>query len=114
MVTEAIQHVTKENWKSFLESKQPALVDFWAEWCGPCRAIASTFEKLAHQYAKEFVFAKANVDEMPELAEQFGIRSIPTLLLFKGGTIAECIVGTRSFEELSRMLEAHLASAAKA
>jgi thioredoxin len=113
MAIESIHHVTKDNWKSLTESKQPVLVDFWAEWCGPCRAIAPTFEKLAEKFGKDFIFAKVNVDEMQELAEEFGIRSIPTLLLIKGGTIAERIVGTRSFDDLARLLEEHLTPAAK-
>lgn len=76
-----------------LDSQTPVLVDFWATWCAPCRAIAPTLEELATQYKGQLKIAKLDVDENNVTAEQFGIRSIPTLLMFKGGKVVDTLVG---------------------
>src|SRR5512146_699323 len=102
-----VQHVNKEEWQKLQSDAKPTFVDFWATWCGPCRMISPTFEKLAEMYSKEINFAKVNVDEEPELAGQFGIRSIPSLLLIKDGKVVEQVVGARPYEELAKVLEAH-------
>lgn len=79
--------------KQVLESDQPVLVDFWATWCAPCRAIAPAVEELASQYKGKVKVAKVNIDDNQDTPQQYGIRSIPTLLVFKGGKVVEQIVG---------------------
>ena len=79
--------------KEVLESEQPVLVDFWATWCAPCRAIAPSVEELATQYKGKVKVAKMDIDSNQDTPQQYGIRSIPTLLVFKGGKVVEQIVG---------------------
>ena len=88
-------HVTDESFKQeVLDHDQPVVVDFWAEWCGPCKAIAPIVDELAGEYDGRVKFAKVDVDENQQVAASFGIRSIPVLLFFKGGEIADLIIGT--------------------
>jgi len=108
-----ILYVQQDNWCEVESSSKPVLVDFWAEWCPPCRMLAPTFEKLAANYGEQIIFAKVNVDELPEVAGQYGIRSIPTLLLLRDGEVLEELVGARPYQDLARVLDQHLASAAK-
>jgi thioredoxin 1 len=91
-----------------LKSSQPVLVDFWATWCGPCRMMAPTLDTVATEYAGRAKVGKLNVDEHPEIAGQYGIRSIPTLLLFKNGQIQEQLVGLVPKDSLNRILDKHL------
>ena len=83
-----------------LKSDVPVLVDFWATWCGPCMMLAPTVEQLAKEANGRYKVCKANVDEQPALAMQFGIESIPTLLLFKNGTLADSLIGLRPKEQI--------------
>lgn len=109
MANDKIVMINESNWQSeVLESSTPVLVDFWAEWCGPCRAIAPVLDELADELADQLKIAKVNVDERPELANEFGVRSIPTLLVIKSGAVAEQIVGALSKSALKAKVEPHL------
>ena len=98
--------------ESVIKSSTPVLVDFWAEWCGPCRMIAPTVEALAADYAGKVTVGKVNVDDNPNTAMRFGIRSIPTLLLFKDGEVVDSIVGLADQARLQAVIEQHLPAAA--
>lgn len=91
-----------------LQSDKPVLVDFWAAWCGPCKAIAPILEDLDAEYGDKFQIVKVDVDENQEIAAQFGIRSIPTLFVFKNGEKVETLVGSRPKSELVSLLNKHL------
>ncbi len=91
-----------------LQAKTPVLVDFWAEWCGPCRMVAPVVEELAEEYEGRISFAKMDVDQNPKTASGYGIMSIPTLLIFKDGSPVSNIVGFRPKAELKRSLDAVL------
>ena len=87
-----------------LESVEPVVVDFWAEWCGPCKMIAPSLEEIAVEMEGKVKVAKLNIDENPELAAQFGVRSIPTLAIFKGGEVADISVGAKPKTALSNWI----------
>lgn len=88
-----------------LQSKTPVLVDFWAEWCAPCRMVAPLVKELAEEYDGKVTFAKVDVDQNPQIAGKYGIMSIPTLIIFKGGKPVSNIVGFRPKAELKRNLD---------
>ena len=97
-----------------LQSAQPVLVDFWAEWCGPCRALAPALNDVAEKYSETARVVKLNVDDNPQTSGRYGIKSIPTLILFSGGNEEERIVGATSRDIISRMIDKCIARTATA
>ena len=91
--------------KNVLDSQKPVLVDFWAPWCGPCRAVAPIIEELAKEYSGKAGFAKVNVDESPILASQYNVMSIPTILIFKDGKPEQNVIGYKSKNDLKKLLD---------
>ena len=108
-MSDSIKNVTDSSFESdVLNSDIPVLVDYWAEWCGPCKMIAPLLDEAAKQYQGRVMIAKLNVDENPETAAKFGIRGIPTLMLFKDGKAAATKVGAMSKSQLTAFLDESL------
>ncbi len=102
--------LTDEKWKEeVLSSPQPVLVDFWAEWCAPCKMMAPSIEALAAEFDGRVRVGKLNVDENAATSEKYDIRGIPTVIIFKGGEVKEQVVGVTSKENLARLVERHIA-----
>jgi thioredoxin 1 len=105
----AIKHVSKDSFSTdVLESKIPVLVDYWAEWCGPCKMIAPVLDESAASYAGRLEIAKVNVDEHQALAAKYHVRGIPTLMLFKNGEVVATKVGAVSKAQLTAFIDANL------
>ncbi|MBZ5640171.1 MAG: thioredoxin [Acidobacteriia bacterium] len=110
MPDDPIVHLNDGNFDEEIKRiEAPVLVDFWAAWCGPCKTIASSLEQLASEMAGRAVVAKVNVDESGDLSNRFGIRSIPTLMVFKGGRVVDQMIGAAPKEQIRRLIERHLA-----
>lgn len=107
MASEKVETFTDGNFDE-VTKQGVVLVDFWAEWCGPCRRLAPTVDQLATDFDGRAKVGKLNVDDNPNVAQRFQIRGIPTLLLFKDGSLAETVVGLAGKEDLARMIEKHL------
>ncbi len=108
-MAEDILNVTDENFEEeVLKNDLPVLVDFWAVWCAPCRAIVPTLDHLSQNYKDKLKVVKLNVDEQMKTASTYGVRSIPTLLLFKGGELKETIVGALPQDKILEILSNHL------
>ena len=104
-----IKHVSDASFEAdVLKSEQPVLVDYWAEWCGPCKMIAPILDEVSQTYKGKLQVAKMNVDENRDVPARFGIRGIPTLMLFKGGQLAATKVGALSKAQLTSFIDGHL------
>ena len=109
LVSEQIAHVTDDSFESeVLQSGQPVLVDYWAEWCGPCKMIAPVLDEIAEEYSGKIKVAKLNIDDNPNTPPRYGIRGIPTLMLFKDGEVEATKVGAVSKSQLTAFIDSNL------
>src|SRR5881227_4489587 len=114
-MSESVDEVSDSSFEQdVLQSDKPVLVDFWAAWCAPCRMLAPTVEAVAEKYAGSARVVKLNVDDNPSVSQRFGIKGIPTLILFKNGHEEERVVGATSEAAISRMIEKHVSAATAA
>jgi len=110
MASELIKHISDDSFEQdVLQSSAPVLVDYWAEWCGPCKMIAPNLDEVAGSYQGKLQVAKMNVDENREIPGKFGIRGIPTLMIFKNGQLAATKVGALSKSQLTEFIDQQLA-----
>jgi thioredoxin 1 len=109
MASDKVQTITDANFDSTISGGKPVLIDFWAEWCGPCKRLAPTVDELAADYDGKVVVGKLNVDDNPNTTFKFSVRGIPTLLLFKGGQVVEQVVGIADKASLKKVIDKHVA-----
>ena len=108
-MSEAILHVTDDNFEELvIKSESPVLVDYWAEWCGPCKMIAPVLDEIASEFQGKLTIAKLNIDENPATPQQYGVRGIPTLMLFKEGDIEATKVGAQTKSQLAEFINSNL------
>ncbi len=108
-MSEQIVHVTDDSFENeVLKSDEPVLVDYWADWCGPCKMIAPVLDEIANEYAGQIKVAKLNIDENPNTPPRYGIRGIPTLMLFKDGEVEATKVGAVSKSQLTAFIDSNL------
>lgn len=104
-----LKTVTDENFEAeVLNAEQPVLVDFWAAWCGPCRALAPIFEEAAENHNEKVIFAKLDIDENPQTPSKYGVMSIPTLILFKNGQVKATKMGLLSKSQLTAFIDSNI------
>jgi thioredoxin 1 len=109
MASENVQTFTDGNFDdSVLKSGAPVLVDFWAEWCGPCKRLGPTVDALATDYAGKVTVGKMNIDDNPKVPERYQIRGIPTILIFKGGQVVESVIGLAQKDDLKKVIDKHI------
>lgn len=108
-MSDLIRSITDHSFdQDVLKSEKPVLIDYWAEWCGPCKMIAPVLEEIAKEYSGRLTVAKLNIDENPVTPPRYGIRGIPTLMLFKNGSVEATKVGAVSKSQLSAFIESHI------
>lgn len=109
MANENVMVISKDNFEQeVLKSDKAVLVDFWAPWCGPCRAVGPIVDELAGEYAGKAKISKLNVDDEGEIAAKFRVMSIPTIMIFKDGEVVEKVIGARSKSELTSLIDKHI------